>query len=110
MTTVYCKPTDRIIFLHSTSAHSTSLIQSIAYSQAHHLKKISNETSELSKNLHVLKELFTNGGFSEKFLVTEFQRPSKIEKSALLTPKLKERDQNRIPFVLTYYKTLSIAK
>ena len=110
MTTVYCKPTDRIIFLHSTSAHSTSLIQSIAYSKAHHLKKISNETSELSKNLHVLKELFTNGGFSEKFLVTEFQRPSKIEKSALLTPKLKERDQNRIPFVLTYYKTLSIAK
>ena len=110
MTTVYCKPTDRRIFLHSTSTHPTSLIQSIAYSQAHHLKKISTETSELSKNLHVLKELFTNGGFNEKFLVTEFQRLSEIEKSALLTPKLKERDQNRIPFVLTYYKTLSIAK
>ena len=58
----------------------------------------------------MLKELFTNGGFNEKFLVTEFQRLSEIEKSALLTPKLKERDQNRIPFVLTYYKTLSIAK
>ena len=110
MTTVYCKPTDRRVFLHSTSAHPTSLIQSIAYSQAHHLKKISTETSELSKNLHVLKELYTNGGFNEKFLVTEFQRLSEIEKSALLTPKLKERDQNRIPFVLTCYKTLSIAK
>ena len=32
----------------------------------------------------------------------EFQQPSEIEKNALLAPKLKEKDQNRIPFVITY--------
>ena len=36
-------------------------------------KKICTETSELSKNLQVLKESFINRGFSEKLLDTEFQ-------------------------------------
>ena len=49
LTTVYCKPTDRRNFLHYTSAHPRSLIKSIPYSQALHLKKICAETSELSK-------------------------------------------------------------
>ena len=70
-TTVYCKPTD--YFLHYSSAHPRSLIKSIPYSQALCLKKICAETSELSKNLQVLKESFINRGFKEKFLDTEFQ-------------------------------------
>ena len=72
LTTVYCKPTDRRNFLHYTSAHPRSLIKSIPYSQALRLKKICAETSELSKNLQVLKESFINRGFKEKFLDTEF--------------------------------------
>ena len=56
----------------------------------------------------MLKESFTNRGFKEKFLDTEFQRLSEIEKNALLTPKLKEKDQKRIPFITTYNKTYQI--
>ena len=106
LTTVYCKPTDRRNFLHYTSAHPRSLIKSIPYSQALRLKKICAETSKLSKNLQVLKESFINRGFKEKFLDTEFQRLSEIERDALLTPKSKEKDQKRIPFITTYNKTL----
>ena len=36
---VYCKPANRIDFLHYTSAHPRSLIKSIPYSQAPHPKK-----------------------------------------------------------------------
>ena len=110
MTTVYCKLTDRINFLHNTSTHPRSLIQSITYSQTLRLKKISAETSELYKNLQLLKELFTNGGFNDKFLVMEFQRRSEIEWKVLLTSKSKERDQKRIPFISTYCKTLPSVK
>ena len=106
LTTVYCKPTDRRNFLHYTSAHPRSLIKSIPYSQALRLKKIYAETLEISKNLQVLKESFINRGFKEKSLDTEFQRLSEIERDALLTPKSKEKDQKRIPFITTYKKTL----
>ena len=64
LTNVYCKPTDRRNFLHYTSAHPRSLIKSIPYSQALHLKKICAETSELSKNLQVLKESGFQGKIS----------------------------------------------
>ena len=83
-----------------------SLIKSIPYSQALRLKKICAETSELSKNLQVLKESFINRGFKEKFLDTEFQRLSEVERDALLTPKSKEKDPKIIPFITTYNKTL----
>ena len=54
----------------------------------------------------MLQESFINRGFNEKFLDTEFQRLSEIERNALLASKLKEGDQNRIPFVITDNKTL----
>ena len=82
----------------------------LPYNQALRLKKIFTETSELSKNLKVLKESFLNRGFNEKILDTEFQRLPKIERNGSLAPKLKEKDQNRIPFVLTYTKTLPNVK
>ena len=87
LTTVYCKSTDRRNFLHYTSAYLC-----IPYSQALRLKEICARTSELSKNLQVLKESSINRGFKEKFLDTEFQRLSEIERDALLTPKSKEKD------------------
>ena len=51
----------------------------------------------------MLNESFINRDFNENFL--EFQRLSQIERNALLAPKSKEKDQNRIPFVITYNKT-----
>ena len=41
---------------------------------------------------------------------SQFQQLSEIEKKALLTPKLKEKNQNIICFVLTYDKTLENVK
>ena len=82
------------------------MIKSIPYSQALCLKKICAETSELSKNLQVLKESFINRGFKENFVDTELQRLL----TPLLTPKSKEKDQKRIPFITTYNKTLTNLK
>ena len=50
--------------------------------------------------------MFINRGFNKKFLDTEFQPLSGIERNALLAPKSKEKYQNRIPFVITYNITL----
>ena len=50
----------------------------------------------------MLKESFINRGFKVKFLDTEFQRLSEIKKKTLLAPRSKEKDQNRIPFVVRY--------
>ena len=58
----------------------------------------------------MLKESFVNKGFNEKNLDTELQRISEIERNALLVPKSKKKEQTRIPFVLTYNKTLPNVK
>ena len=54
----------------------------------------------------MLKESFINRGFKGKCVDTELQRLLEIERDALLTPKTKEKDQKRIPFITTYNKTL----
>lgn len=46
----------------------------------------------------------------ETFLDTWFQRLSKTERNALLAPKSKEKNQNGIPFVMTYNKTIPNVK
>ena len=51
----------------SSSAYPRSLIKRIPYNQALHLKKIYSETSDLSKNLQVLKKSFINRRFNQKF-------------------------------------------
>ena len=65
---------------------------------------------ELPKNLQVLSESFINQGFNKKFIDTEFQRLSEIESNALLTPKPKEKDKKRLPFVITHNKALPNVK
>ena len=52
--------TDYINFLQYTPAHPRLLIKSIPYRQAFCLQNICAKTSELSKNLLVLKESFIN--------------------------------------------------
>ena len=44
----YCKPTDRINFLHYTSPHPRFLIKNIPHSQTLRMKNICTETTELS--------------------------------------------------------------
>lgn len=58
----------------------------------------------------MLKQSLINRGMKETFLDTWFQRLSKIERNALLAPKSKEKNQNGIPFVMTYNKTIPNVK
>ena len=51
LTTMYQKPTGLIILLDPTSAHPKLLINSISFSEALQLEKISSKTSELDKYL-----------------------------------------------------------
>ena len=83
LTRTCCKPTDQKNFLHYTCAHPRLPIKSMPHSQVLRLNKICTETSELSKNMQMLKESFINWGFNEKFLDKEVQRLSKIEKNTL---------------------------
>ena len=110
LTTVYCKPIDRRNFLHYTSAHPRSLIKSIPYNQALRLKKICAETSDLSKNQQVLKESFINRLFEEKFLDTEFQRISEIERDALQHQRRKKKIKKEFLLLQHITKTLPNVK
>ena len=56
----------------------------------------------------MLKGSCINGGLNEKCLHTEFQQLSEIERNALLAPKSKGKDQDRIPFVSTYNRLQTV--
>ena len=110
LATIYCKPRDLKNFLTYISTHPISLIKSIPYSQALCLEKMCTETSEFSKNLQMLKKSFINRRFNENFFDAKFQLLSETERNALLVPKSREKNQNRISFVLMYSKTLTVVK
>ena len=98
LTTPYEKPADRECFLHYTSAHPKSLINSILYSQSLRLKKIHTESSGLSKNLQLLQESFTSWGFNKKCLDTQYQRLSGIGRNALWAPSQMKKIKIKLHF------------
>ena len=79
-------------------------------SQALRPEKMCTETSEFSKNLQMLKKSFINRRFNENFFDAKFQLLSETKRNALLVPKSREKNQNRISFVLMYSKTLTVVK
>ena len=104
-TKLYTKPTDRQSYLHKKSEHPKSLKKSIAYSQALRLKKIGYEESDLLNNCNKLLNTFTSRGYDKKEINTQINKALQIPRETILKEKPKE-SSNRIPFIVTYNRTL----
>lgn len=99
-TKLYRKPTDRQNYLHSLSDHQHTLKSSIAYGQALRIKRICSEDSEFLKNCELLKESMTKRGYKPDEIENQ------IKRAANLLETKDRQTSDRIPFVVTYNRTL----
>ena len=92
LTAVSCKPADRRYFLHYTPAHFISLIKSIPYSQALHLKKNLCRNFRAFKKSACIKWIIYKSRFQRK--ISRFRILTIIrywERRITNTPKSKEK-------------------
>ena len=108
-TKVYVKPTDRQSYLHSKSEHPNSTKKSIAYSQALRFNKICYNRSDLHNNCKRLLNALTKRGYNKTDTITQINRAIPVPRIELLN-KIKTSNTERLPFTVTYNRTLSDLK
>ena len=104
-TNLYTKPTDTHQFLHATSCHRSSCKNSIPYSQAIRIKRICSVENELNQQLLNLEQWLVERGYHRDKIKREISRVNSIERSHLLTKKVKGNDDT-VTLTLTFHPAL----
>ena len=104
-TKLYRKETDRPSYLHKRSEHPRSLKQSIPYSQALRIKRICSTQKDYESSCQELAERFVNRGYQQEWVNEQIKRTENLDRQQLLQTK-ERSENNKIPFVVTYNRTL----
>ena len=100
-TDVYQKPTDTHPYLHLTSAHPPHLKQSISYSQALRLRRISSSTDTLKKRIAEYADFFVACGYQRTKVLREMEKVLTMAQDECLQTRDRE-STDRIPLVTTF--------
>ena len=105
-TKIYRKPTDRSNLLHNKSEHPSSTKTSIIYSQALRIKRICSENYVMLKEFSILKGKLLARGYNETIIDQNIKKTNEITREELLQEKGMKTNNQRLPFITTYNKTL----
>ena len=105
-TDLYCKPTDKHIYLHKDSNHPTSVKKSLPYGMGIRIRRICSRETDYQKRRKELKIQLRKRGYSGKFIEREFRKVDNLERSNLLKYNANGKKKNRVPLVITYSKHL----
>lgn len=100
-TDIYQKPTDTHPYLHWTSAHPPHLKQSIPYSQALRLRRISSSTDTLKKRIAEYPDFFVACGYRRTKVLREKEKVLTMSQEECLQTRERE-STDRIPLVTTF--------
>ena len=105
-TTIFCKPTDQITYLHRQSNHPKSLSDSIPYSQVLPIETICSTTSEFNKIFDIITKRFKERGYCENLQVEQVVKVKNMKKKQQLSVN-KRAIQKRVLVSVTYNRYLS---
>ena len=107
ITDLYCKPTDKHLYLQMKSEHPVTVKKAIPYGLGIQIKRICTQESDYQKNITVLRGQLRRRGYSGNLINRQFQKLDRLNRDELLTYKQrKEGDRERVPFVITYSHAL----
>lgn len=107
LTSVYSKETDKHLYLHGRSSHPTSMKNAIPYGLAVRAKRICSDEKEYQKHVGLIKEQLRRRGHHHKNVDDAIQRVDEIKREQLLVYNTrKNKNNNRVPMVLTYSRAL----
>ena len=108
-TTLFSKPTDSHLYLHSKSSHPRHVINNIPKGQFLRLRRICSDTVDYISNANLFVQYFCNRGYDKKIVQSAAKSALKTNRSDLLKRKgenKKECPDNQSIFVTTWHLKL----
>ncbi|XP_048461245.1 uncharacterized protein LOC125484857 [Rhincodon typus] len=104
-TDIHFKPTDSHSYLEYSSSHPPSCKNAIPYSQFLRLRCICSQDEAFHSRTSQLSSFFKDRNFPSSVVENALNRVSHISRTSSLTPRPRNKNQKRIPLVLTYHST-----
>ena len=105
-TDLFTKPTDKHIYVNKNSNHPASVKKSLPYGLGIRIGRICSRESDYVSRRKELKSYLRKRGYSSRFIEGQLEKVDKMKRSDLLSYKPKEKNKDRVPFVITYSKHL----
>ena len=83
-TTLYTKPTDTHNYLHPKSSHPRHLKDSLPYSQALRIRRISSQNNELNTNNEKLRKQFITRGYKPEVIEDQINKAVALKREDTL--------------------------
>ena len=106
ITDLFTKPTDTHQLLHRASCHPNHTKKGIPYSQALRIRRICSEEQFFLDRVADLKTWLLARGYGENEVDSQIERVRDKDRAPLLDTIPKEKDDMKIPFVLTYHPAM----
>ena len=106
ITDLFTKPTDTHQLLHQASCHPNHTKKGIPYSQALRIRRICSEEQFFVNRVADLKTWLLARGYGENEVDSHIDRVRAKDRAPLLDTRPKEKDDMKIPFVLTYHQAM----
>ena len=106
MTDLYTKQTDTHQLLHRSSCHPYHTKKGIPYGQALRIRRNCSEDSMFDERMGVLKSWLIGRGYHEGEIDSQLDKVRQLDREILLNGNSKQKDDTRIPLVLTYHPAL----
>ena len=98
-------PTDKQLYLHKTSNHPPSTKSGLAYGLGLRLRRICEKQEDYQVQRRELKVQLRKRGYSGKDIEKQLQKVDMLKREDLLNIKNKEKKEERVPLVLTFFET-----
>ena len=105
-TSLYCKPTDKHIYLHAKSSHPRHVKRSIPYSLAVRAKRICSQPVEFAQQQRHIVDRLASRGHSRRHAEEQVARVDALSRASLLQYKQKTQNDNVIPLNIIYSDAL----
>nr|XP_054774674.1 uncharacterized protein LOC129282841 [Lytechinus pictus] len=102
-TSVYTKPTDSFTYLNFNSFHPRHIKESIVYSQLLRYKRITSDPKTYEADAIHLGKRFIERDYPVNMVKKAMKRVKEKNREDLLNPKMKIKNEGRIPFVSTFH-------
>ena len=108
-TSVYSKPTAGHIYLHPDSCHPKNQVESIPYSQALRIKRITSDLDNYKTTENEYANYFKARGYNENLVNVQFEKAKGKDRNQLLLGTKKEKPR-KFPLVVQYNPKLPSIK
>ena len=101
-TDLFCKETDKHLYLQRDSDHPKHTKACIPYGLGLRLKRICSKDKSYEEQKGVLQSQLIRRGYKEGMINREFKKVDKVEREDALEKKNRKKQNDRVPLVLTY--------